>query len=109
MRPEPSGEKRVAVEMQVLGRDRRADVRSGIADEIGRLGPYRVLRLLGRGGMGAVFAGEDPLLQRPVALKVMKPSGEADSRRKVSSTHQRVKLSTTHRFRNGDPPAHSSN
>jgi tetratricopeptide (TPR) repeat protein/tRNA A-37 threonylcarbamoyl transferase component Bud32 len=42
------------------------------ADEIGRLGIYRVLRLLGAGGMGAVFAAEDTNLRRKVALKVMK-------------------------------------
>ena len=42
-------------------------------DEIGRLGPYRVLRLLGMGGMGMVFLAEDLSLQRPVALKVMRP------------------------------------
>jgi serine/threonine protein kinase/Tfp pilus assembly protein PilF len=42
------------------------------ADEIGRLGIYRVLRLLGTGGMGAVFAAEDTNLRRKVALKVMK-------------------------------------
>jgi serine/threonine protein kinase len=42
-------------------------------DEIGRLGPYRVLELLGQGGMGAVFRAEDPHLQRTVALKVMLP------------------------------------
>jgi hypothetical protein len=41
-------------------------------DEIGRLGIYRVLRLLGAGGMGAVFAAEDTNLRRKVALKVMK-------------------------------------
>ncbi len=43
------------------------------ADEIGRLGNYRVLRLLGRGGMALVFLAEDLGLRRPVALKVMKP------------------------------------
>jgi serine/threonine protein kinase len=42
-------------------------------DEIGRLGNYRVLRLLGQGGMGIVFEAEDIALRRPVALKVMKP------------------------------------
>jgi serine/threonine protein kinase len=42
-------------------------------DEIGRLGKYRVLKELGRGGMGAVFLAEDPHLKRTVALKVMLP------------------------------------
>ena len=42
-------------------------------DEIGRLGPYRVLAAIGHGGMGAVFRAEDPALRRHVALKVMLP------------------------------------
>lgn len=43
-------------------------------DEIGRLGPYRVLKVLGHGGMGVVFRAEDPHLERLVALKAMRPS-----------------------------------
>ena len=48
-------------------------------DELGRLGEYRVLRLLGEGGMGMVFEGEDPHLQRRVALKVIRPEMARDN------------------------------
>jgi serine/threonine protein kinase len=44
------------------------------ADEMGRLGPYRILSLLGSGSMGIVFRAEDSRLKRPVALKVMRPN-----------------------------------
>src|SRR5262249_21137135 len=47
-------------------------------NEIGRLGNYRIIRLLGRGGMGYVFHAEDLILRRPVALKVMKPDLEGE-------------------------------
>jgi serine/threonine protein kinase len=43
-------------------------------DELGRLGAYRVLKVLGTGAMGVVFQAEDPHLKRLVALKVMRPS-----------------------------------
>jgi serine/threonine protein kinase len=42
-------------------------------DELGRLAHYRVLKLLGAGGMGKVFLAEDVHLQRQVALKVLPP------------------------------------
>jgi serine/threonine protein kinase len=44
------------------------------SDEMGRLGPYRILSLLGSGSMGIVFRAEDSRLKRPVALKVMRPN-----------------------------------
>jgi serine/threonine protein kinase len=47
-------------------------------DELGRLGPYRVLKVLGTGGMGVVFKAEDPSLKRLVALKAMKPAYAED-------------------------------
>ena len=48
-------------------------------DELGRLGHFRVLKELGRGGMGMVFLAEDVRLLRPVAIKVMLPRHAAKS------------------------------
>ena len=42
-------------------------------DEIGRLGEFRVLRVLGVGGFAVVFEAEDIRLKRHVALKLMHP------------------------------------
>lgn len=38
---------------------------------IQQFGPYHVVRLIARGGMGAVYLAEDPRIKRSVAIKVM--------------------------------------
>jgi serine/threonine protein kinase len=46
--------------------------------EIGRLGGYRILGVLGVGGMGIVFRAEEQQPRRLVAVKVMKPALAVD-------------------------------
>src|SRR5262245_21853453 len=43
-----------------------------------KLRHFQVVRLLGRGGMGAVYLGGDTSLDRPVALKVLAPEIATD-------------------------------
>ncbi|OMC56388.1 serine/threonine protein kinase [Mycobacterium sp. IS-836] len=53
--------------------DTTADSREG-----SEFGPYRLRRLVGRGGMGDVYEAEDTVRERIVALKLMSPTLSSD-------------------------------
>src|SRR5260370_964455 len=58
-----------------------------------KLGPYRIVGVLGAGGMGEVYRGRDSGLDRDVALKVMKDRGpgfEKEARAAAALNHPNI-------------------
>ena len=66
---------RIGIVMTTQVRDQVEDHKSGAPGELGRgssVGRYLVVGLVGRGGMGEVYAAYDPELNRKVALKLIR-------------------------------------
>ncbi len=52
------------------------------------IGGYKILRLLGVGGMGIVYAAQDPVLDREIALKILKPEFAAVKEARKRFAHE---------------------
>lgn len=53
------------------------------------IGPYRIIRPIGRGGMGEVFLGWDAQLERYVAIKLMTPTSALEAVRQAAEARPR--------------------
>lgn len=68
--------------------DTSVDIPAARAGLPHRIGPYRVDRVLGRGGFGVVYLGWDEVLQRQVAIKVPNPQRFTSKNARAQFLHE---------------------
>jgi TolB-like protein len=66
------------------------------ADPRRTVGPFRLLRTIGRGGMGVVYEAEDPRLGRRVALKMLSPGSQDATARERLRREARTAAAVRH-------------
>ena len=88
--------------LESRSRERETDIREGRSVEqaflpealVGReLSRYRVVEKIGTGGMGVVYRGHDPRLERDVAIKVLPARALADERSRRRLRREALALS----------------
>jgi hypothetical protein len=81
----------------VLAAQQTANVEAALIGSGMTIGPYRIVSLLARGGMGDVYRATDERLHRDVALKVLADSRTGEARRVDRFMHEaRVTASLDH-------------
>ena len=65
-------------------------------DELPQFGPYRLIRLIGEGGMGVVYLSERIDVQRTVAVKLLRDAWLSPARRARFTTEQRALAQLDH-------------
>jgi len=92
----PSGPRRTTGTREPQDLTPSVDFHDDLPHPGGKVGRYRLLNLVGRGGMGEVYAAHDPELDRNIAIKIMRADtypDEIESARMMREARSIAKLS----------------